>query len=346
MSRQLASSPRAAFALSLVEALRARFVGRLETASTAAGVTPGFRPVEWLRDDGRHGGGVRVANEGDALFDRASVNVSQVHYDDQPERRLGSATAISAIVHPKNPRAPSIHVHVSWTEMRDGSAYWRVMADLNPALVNAGDKEHFERALRRAATDTYPYGREQGERYFYIPALGRHRGVAHYYLEGWRTDDAAADAELARTVGEAAIDAYGEILLEARTRSTTGEDLSVQLAYHTLYFFQVLTLDRGTSAGLLVHDQNDVGILGSLPSHVDRALLNAWRRQVPAPQGELVEALLGALPEEAPAPVDVDQKRALAAALRDHYRRYPHALELQAAGDIKPPTVQNHLGLR
>ena len=49
------------------------------------------------------------------------------------------------------------------------------------------------------------------------------------------------------------------------------EATAQQLAYHTLYFFQVLTLDRGTTSGLLVHDQNDLGIMGSLPAWVDRA---------------------------------------------------------------------------
>ena len=37
--------------------------------------------------------------------------------------------------------------------------------------------------------------------------------------------------------------------------------------------FGVLILNRCTTSGLLVHDQNDVGIIGSLPSHVNRLLL-------------------------------------------------------------------------
>jgi coproporphyrinogen III oxidase len=34
------------------------------------------------------------------VFDRASVNVSQVHYADEPTRKLASATALSTIIHP------------------------------------------------------------------------------------------------------------------------------------------------------------------------------------------------------------------------------------------------------
>ena len=38
---------------------------------------------------------------------------------------------------------------------------------------------------------------------------------------------------------------------------------------HSL-FFQVLTLDRGTTHGLLAHGDNDVGTLGSLPNFVSK----------------------------------------------------------------------------
>ena len=118
-------------ALQLVESLQRRLVEALETL----GKHP-FAATEWLRDAGRHGGGRRFGVEDTPLLGRASVNVSQVHYDDEPERKLGSATAISTIVHPTHPLAPSIHIHVSWTEMKSGHGYWRIMADLNPSNPN------------------------------------------------------------------------------------------------------------------------------------------------------------------------------------------------------------------
>jgi coproporphyrinogen III oxidase len=105
VSRTLPASADAARALALAESLQARLVGALESASAAAGAPCRLRPVEWLRDGGVHGGGQRFEVEGAGVFDRASVNVSQVHYDDRPEKRLGSATALSAIVHPGT-RAP------------------------------------------------------------------------------------------------------------------------------------------------------------------------------------------------------------------------------------------------
>lgn len=110
--------------------------------------------VEWLRDAGRHGGGVRYVAVETPTFQRLVINVSQVHYDDEPHRRLASASALSTTVHPQHPRAPSVHIHVSFTELRDGKGSWRVMADLNPSVPHAGDRDVFAGALRAAAAST------------------------------------------------------------------------------------------------------------------------------------------------------------------------------------------------
>lgn len=337
-------SARAGTAWELVLSLQQRFADALGAVSRKFGGEGTFSRVEWLRDGGRHGGGERLCCSGDAVFDRASMNVSAVHYDDEPERALSSATALSSIIHPRNPRAPSIHVHESWTERRGGDGYWRIMADLNPAIVNEGHRERFEATLRGAAGEIFEEGRDQGELYFEIPALGRHRGVCHFYLEGYSSGDFEADFELARRLGEAVIDCYAELLADALAADIeiSEADRAAQLAYHTLYLFQVLTLDRGTTSGLLVHDQNDVGILGSLPSHVDRALLESWASRVPAPQDALVRAIVSALPDVSPCPVSDEARAVLAQVLRSHYRAHPEALELQAKGNIVPPTVANH----
>lgn len=325
-----------AVALDLVESLQARFVQALELLGGDS-----FTAIEWLRDEGRHGGGVRYGIEDSELLGRASVNVSQVHYDDEPERKLGSATAISSIVHPSHPRAPSVHIHISWTELKSGEGYWRIMADLNPSLPNPEQTERFIAALRQAAPIEFDEAAKQGERYFFIPALGRHRGAAHFYLESYNTGDFDADLELAKQVGEAAIDGYLEIL-ENPCLPVGEEEASSQLAYHTLYLFQVLTLDRGTTAGLLVHDQNDVGILGSLPAKVDRNLLSSWRSRMESPQDKLLDLILSALPRVGICTIDALVKQKLADAIRTHYKNHPEALNLQASGNRVPPTVENH----
>lgn len=344
MPRVPAASPRAAAVLALVEALQRRFAERLEAVARAHGSDARFLPIEWLRDDGRHGGGVRRACAETPVFNRASINVSSVHYDDEPARKLAGATALSTIIHPVHPRAPSVHVHLSHTELRDGRGTWRLMADLNPSHPADAQARRFAAALEAAAPALAANARAQGDRYFFIPALERHRGVTHFYVEDYATADFDADLALARRVGEAALDTYVTLLEEALRGAAppTDAERTKQLEYHTVYLFQVLTLDRGTTSGLLVHDQNDLGIMGSLPSWVDRTRLASWAARVPAPQDELVHALVAALPEAQPSHVTDDVRLALARTVRAHYRAHPQALELQARGDVVPPRVANH----
>jgi len=344
MNRIPASSTQASQALQLVRDLQHRFVTGLEQLAADLGHSPSFSAVEWGRDNGRHGGGIRYETAGSDLFGRGSVNVSQVHYDDNPDKKLGSASAISTIIHPVHPLAPSVHIHISWTEMKNGAGYWRMMADLNPSNENTTHTQQFLAALQVAAPEQYEEAIAQGDRYFFIPVLNRHRGVAHFYLENYHSQDAAADLAQANRVGQAAIDTYLAILTDALhgTLEATAAQRANQLAYHTLYFFQVLTLDRGTTTGLLVHDQNDVGIMGSLPAYVDRQLLSSWVERMNTPQDQLLEALIRVLPNDTPALVDATTKQQLAATVRAHYNAHPEAIAMQASGNIAVATVNNH----
>jgi coproporphyrinogen III oxidase len=277
MLRVPAASPNASAALALLSELQQRFVTKLEVLGGR------FTPVEWERDEGRHGGGVRFACAETPVFNRASVNLSSIHYDDEPAKRLACATALSTIIHPDHPRAPSVHMHLSHTELRDGRGAWRLMADLNPSHEDPAQTRRFAQALEAAAPTLAEAARAQGDRYFFIPALGRHRGVSHFYVEDFTSGDLPSDLALARRVGEATIDTYASLLEESLRRHATPTVAARtrQLEYHTLYLFQVLTLDRGTTSGLMVHDQNDLGIMGSLPSRVDRALLASWVSKLP-----------------------------------------------------------------
>jgi len=345
MERVKAKSSRATRAYALVTELQQRFVTKLNAISKKFGSDKPYEPTEWFRDEGRHGGGVRFMATDETVFNRASVNTSQVQYDNDDSKQLASASAISTIIHPKNPLAPSVHIHISWTEMKNGNGYWRVMADLNPSIEFDEDKELFKSKLEQATPEQYAEASPQGDRYFNIPVLGRTRGVTHYYLENYSTGDFEADMKLARAAGEAAIDTYIDILtaaLEKRT-SPTEADRKKQLDYHTLYFFQVLTLDRGTTSGLLVHDQNDIGIMASLPSHVNRTLLSSWVSKMPSPQEKLLQGMIDCLSNDDICTVEDDNKQALANCLRAHYRAHPEAIDMQASGNTVPPTVKNHL---
>ena len=337
-----ASSTKAKEAYNLVKILQNRFAKLLNNLSNELGEKKSFEEVFWLRDNGIHGGGSRFEARDNILFNTGSINVSQVHYDEDDSKNLKSATAISTIIHPKNPNVPSVHIHISLTELRDGKTYWRLMADLNPSIKNEDDEKEFTKSMIDISKDTYLEAKAQGDKYFNIPVLNRTRGASHFYLENYNSGDEKADEQFALDFGKSVIDSYSNIISKAyKTRSTFSvQDIQAQLAYHTLYLFQVLTLDRGTTSGLLVHNQNDLGIMGSLPAFIDKQLLLSWVKLMQFPQDELVEQLVSCIEEDGI--INENTKVKLASKVREHYTKYPDSLNMQASGNTIPSTVINH----
>ena len=329
-------------AYELVRALQKRFVDKLDDLSAKYGENKKFEEVQWLRNNGLYGGGNRFEARDEVLFNTASVNVSQVHYDKDVTKSLQSASAISTIIHPKNPNVPSIHIHISLTSFKDGNSYWRIMADLNPSLENMEDKNIFDECLKQISKENYEEGTKQGEKYFFIPALNRHRGVSHFYLENYKTEDKQKDFDFALDFGKSVIDTYIDIISNAfETRKTFSvQDIKKQLDYHTLYLFQVLTLDRGTTSGLLIHNENDVGIMGSLPKFVNKKLLTSWIENMQTPQNELLENIIASIEDNGVINAQIKEK--LAQTVRKHYKKHPYALKYQASGNTIPNTVNNH----
>ena len=56
-------------------------------------------------------------------------------------------------------------------------------------------------------------GVENGEQYFYIPALERHRGVSHFYIERFTSGDFDEDLLFAEQFGMAVVTTYVSILM-------------------------------------------------------------------------------------------------------------------------------------
>lgn len=329
MNYKSSESKKAQKAIKLVTLLQSQLVGVLEGLDEQ---NKGFEPVSWLRDNGTHGGGTRYVSEGNKMYDRASVNISHVQYDDTPDKKLASATAFSAIVHPDNPHCPSAHFHFSWTEMKDGKGYWRMMADLNPSLENNQNKVRFDAELKGISGRHYDEGKEQGDRYFFIPALNVHRGVSHFYLEGFNRGNFDADYQLAEKIASTMIDTYGSIVSDMKSNFPNYTELEkqTQIDYHTFYVYQVLTLDKGTTAGILVHNQNDLGVFGSLPSTVNAKLFESWIDKTPEPFNDLVRKLSDVIPVSEPSKIEDSEKTKFAQVIREFYSQHPGLIQFKS----------------
>ena len=298
--------------MDLMKELQSTFVEKLSKIRKD-GRSDAFQEVAWMRmgPEGEDwGGGTRFQTKNSKVFDRASVNVSAVHYENRERCPVDSATALSVILHPKHPCAPSMHFHISYMEPRGDSkqAYWRMIADLNPSRSSPSSLAVFQNAIRYCSPEhlregLYERAVEFGDRYFYIPALRRHRGASHFFIGKLKEsqDIEHEDAlKLASNLAEAAIEAYTRVVQDEidSNPSLSVTDRVAQLSYHTMYTFQVLTLDRGTTHGLLAHSDNDVGTLGSLPMRADTNLLESWCEELKernVPQYELLKSVVNTI---------------------------------------------------
>ena len=74
-------------------------------------------------------------------------------------------------------------------------------------------------------------------------------------------------------------------------------------------------------------------------------LVGTWQSGMPKLQQALLDSLVACLPGPSSGNeslIDEAVKKALATAVRNHYKQHPEALELQASGEITPATVANH----
>ena len=332
----------------LVNYLQSYFKEKLNNLSEKYGKAKKFKLKKWSRSVPKEGGGHRFESDDDSLFNRASINVSGVHYNQNDSKKILSADAISSIIHPLSPYAPSIHIHFSYTQNKDESGCFRLMADLNPSIYNEEFKKYFSETLIQTTGKYYSIGSKQGDKYFYIPALKRTRGVKHFYLENFHTDDFENDLKYVKKVALSVINTYIDIIdmVFKENKKWTKYEANQQLDYHSLYFLQVLTLDRGTSLGLLVQDKNDIGIMGSIPAYINKTLLQSWIAKVNHYHKELLKQLISCLKlsygNKNISLIDDETKLKLANTLRQYYKKYPETLVMQASGDILPPTFDNH----
>jgi coproporphyrinogen III oxidase len=253
-----------------------------------------FRQDAWTRPGGG-GGRTRVIADG-ALFEKGGVNFSDVHGELRPEmaRALPGeglafrATGISVVLHPKNPRVPTVHANVR--HLQRGSVGWFGGGmDLTPYYVVADDATHFHRTLRAACDAHDPSFHRRFKRwcddYFFLPHRNEPRGVGGLFYDYLgagaeatagqpapeppaptlsREADPEATFAFTRAVGDAFLPAYLPIVERRRAEPWGERERRWQLLRRGRYVEFNLLYDRGTVFGLKT-DGRVESILMSLP---------------------------------------------------------------------------------
>ena len=277
---------RKAAARAWFESLRDRIVAALEAVEDAA--PPGlygeaasparFRLKPWSREDG--GGGTMGLLEGGRVFEKAGVHVSTVHGEFTPEMARtvpGAAedprffaTGISVIVHPRNPRAPTVHMNTRF--IATTRSWFGGGGDLTPMLAEqrsqeAPDAQVFHAAYRDAcdayAPDAYDRFKRWCDEYFHLPHRDEPRGIGGIFYDHLSEQGFERDFAFTRAVGEAFL-VYPQIMRRRMAEPWTEAERDRQLVQRGRYVEFNLLYDRGTIFGLKTGG-NVESILSSLP---------------------------------------------------------------------------------
>lgn len=231
----------------------------------------------WERKDHKGnpgGGGITRAFSGDVI-ENAGVNTSKVFGAIDPAfaGRLGGtgdemwAAGISLIIHPKNPRVPT--VHANFRMIQAGERFWfGGGADLTPYYPYEEDFQYFHSIWKKALT---PYGvyedmKKECDKYFVNTHRGGEmRGVGGFFYDHYNTNDLEKDFAMVKDISSNFINSYFPIVEKRKDEAYTEADEDFQLHRRGRYVEFNLLHDRGTMFGLKTNGRTD-SILISLPA--------------------------------------------------------------------------------
>ncbi len=225
------------------------------------------------------GGGITRAFRGDVI-ENAGVNTSMVYGEIDPEfaKKLGGtgttmwAAGISLIIHPRNPRVPT--VHANFRMIVAGEKFWfGGGADLTPFYPHPEDFTYFHDTWKRACApyNCYEQMKKDCDKYFVNthrsdPEKGAEmRGVSGIFFDHMNSGHFENDFKMVKDLSEHFIESYFPIVRKRKDEAYTEEDVDFQLHRRGRYVEFNLLHDRGTMFGLRTNGRTD-SILISLPA--------------------------------------------------------------------------------
>jgi coproporphyrinogen III oxidase len=239
-----------------------------------------FRSDAWTRPEG--GGGVsRILEEGN-VFERAGVGFSRVHGPRLPPSASASrpelagrrfeAMGVSAVLHPRNPYCPTVHMNVRcFVATRDGAepVWWFGGGmDLTPYYGFEDDARHFHAACKTALDphdpSYHPRFKKWCDDYFFLKHRQEPRGIGGIFFDDLAERGFESSFSVLRSVGDAFAGAYLPILERRRQLQYTERERAFQAYRRGRYVEFNLVWDRGTLFGLQSGGRTE-SILMSLP---------------------------------------------------------------------------------
>jgi coproporphyrinogen III oxidase len=246
----------------------------------------------WERFDFQNnpgGGGRTRAFEGN-IIENAGVNISRIFGAVDPkfaDKLQGSgdtmfACGISLIIHPRNPKVPT--VHANFRMIQRGNKFWfGGGADLTPYYPHVEDFKYFHEIWMKACEpyNCYDWMKKECDEYFVNFHRGNEmRGIGGIFFDHFNTDSLVNDFEMVKHISEFFIESYFPIVTKRKDETFTEEDVEFQLHRHGRYVEFNLLHDRGTTFGLKTNGRVD-SILISLPKRANFTYKYAPKKNSP-----------------------------------------------------------------
>jgi len=231
----------------------------------------------WYADhvEAGHGRGLGCRLEDSPVFERASVNFSQIwglHLPQSAEQRgCGSggrywAAGVSMIFHPSNPFVPTAHCNFRYFETDSGKWWMGGCVDMTPYYLFRDDVSHFHRTLQDACGSHYDEFSKNADEYFYLPHRKERRGIGGIFFDSFQlNNDFDITFECVEKMSRSVIPAYVPIVRKHKDSEYTEQQRDWQLHRRGRYVEFNLLIDRGTKFGMRSKFDRAEAVLVSMP---------------------------------------------------------------------------------
>lgn len=244
-----------------------------------------FKEDIWERTEGG-GGRTRVIENG-AVFEKGGVNISAVHGPlpkaMQTYFNVGDvdffACGLSLVIHPKNPKVPTVHANWRYFEMYDKEGntvnqWFGGGQDLTPYYLFEEDAKHFHQTCKSACDkhnpEFYPKFKKQCDDYFWNTHRNEARGIGGLFFDHCKASEEFTLEnwyDFVTEVGNSFLQAYVPIVEKRKNLEYSQENRNWQEIRRGRYVEFNLVHDKGTLFGLKTNGRIE-SILMSLPPHV------------------------------------------------------------------------------
>ena len=203
------------------------------------------------------------------------------------------ATAVSMIMHPRNPFVPTFHANLRFFLIDSENWYFGGGFDLTPYYPFREDVVHWHQTAKAACDpfghEIYPKFKAWCDDYFYLSHRQEPRGVGGLFFDDWTEGGFEKSFALVKNIGDYILPAYEPILRRRMASPFSENEKEFQLYRRGRYAEFNLAIDRGTRYGLQSGRRIE-SVLASMPPQV--IWKYNWQPEPGSREAELTEEFL------------------------------------------------------